>query len=928
MKPTSRVLRALCCLALTTPSLAKPASWLVCDTNEFVETLWPKYAAAHAAAVAALRNDAPPGAWRGHRYFVCSVSSRGLGNKLLYELMPCARVAVATGRALVVRTERHIAEALGGVDFAAAPGEAPAIAWLAPGLADACPGSPGACNGHELVCDQRRPAHLPALCGRRRPPKVVNATGNEPIIFINQRSALKGGRATGRCVPEDGVLAAAFFPLAAGVRDAAATFLRRAAGDGGAYAAFHARVGAYAFHSEREALEVFETAVWGLLERAHKEPTAADWQCYAARYPDVGAAFGRNVGALARHHYRHGFAEGRNPYCEAALHGDALVEAAFGALNASRARDPGFVGVVLRKFHDAVAIARRAGGPVVVLSDSAAVAPLLKRAYPEVRLVAPPGEPGHVNPSRAPAVRTNAMPGPTALLRKALLDLLVIGAAADLRASHHSTFHASARKLFAPGPINKLRPRPPDPPTLARVVLIDVRPDVDERHASKLHAVAANLCEKLPGTPVVFFHHSAAAAAAAALARAHACVGRTTAVDAQIPGLEGFSVGRNVRQYNALLKTEAFWRSIGEDRDTVLLAQADSGICGAGAAVEAFARYDYCGAVTRFGVVWAPTQNGGFSIRNVGCMRRVIRAFAAGAFRDGNTRRGGLARVAEDAFFTQGAALFCDKCPAAVAREFAEETLHVHNATTREPEWTSKYASRKFSFHAGAPGASTRTGTTVGTPRAGRRGKRRAAGPRRRRTTPTSRPAPPTAPWPTSTSPRPPTAAGPRRRRRTAASARGGGAAATAANGGVTRTPRATPAPCRCRNRVGPMPMPMPPSWLRRRRSSRLRRRRVPRSPLCASTRGSTPAATASGASSSTKWRSSGRVGSCRTTGAATSTTRSNAWSTASTSAPPRQRQASGPTRAARRATSRPSRKRSRPSSRKPRGPIASSPQS
>ena len=128
---------------------------------------------------------------------------------------------------------------------------------------------------------------------------------------------------------------------------------------------------------------------------------------------------------------------------------------------------------------------------------------------------------------------------------------------------------------------------------LARVVLIDVRPDVDERHAAKLAAVAANLCEKLPGTPVVFFHHSAAAAAAAALARAHACVAPTTAVDAQIPGLEGFSVGRNVRQYNALLKMEAFWRSIGEDRDTVLLAQADSGICGAGAAVEAFARYDY-----------------------------------------------------------------------------------------------------------------------------------------------------------------------------------------------------------------------------------------------------------------------------------------------------------------------------------------------
>jgi hypothetical protein len=274
-------------------------------------------------------------------------------------------------------------------------------------------------------------------------------------------------------------------------------------------------------------------------------------------------------------------------------------------------------------------------------------------------------------------------------------------------------------------------------------------------------------------------------------------------------------------RYNALLKTEAFWNSTGADRDTVLLAQADSGICGAGAAVEAFARYDYCGAVTHYGVAWAPTQNGGFSIRNVGCMRRVTRAFAAGAFRDGNTRHGGIgisaARpggVNEDAFFTQGAALFCDKCPAAVAREFAEETLHVHNATTREPVWTStgvsgvvfdddalmlvlssrvaSNAPRKFCFHAGAPGASTRTGTTVSTPRAGGRGKRRAAGPRRRRTTPTSRPAPPTAPWPTSTSPRPPTAAGPPRRRRSAASARGGGAAATAAKGGVTRTPRAT----------------------------------------------------------------------------------------------------------------------------------------
>ena len=75
----SRVLSSLCLAGLAlvaTPALAgKPASWMVCDTAAFVDKLWPAYAAAHAAAVAALRNDAAPGAWRGHRYLVCSMSN-------------------------------------------------------------------------------------------------------------------------------------------------------------------------------------------------------------------------------------------------------------------------------------------------------------------------------------------------------------------------------------------------------------------------------------------------------------------------------------------------------------------------------------------------------------------------------------------------------------------------------------------------------------------------------------------------------------------------------------------------------------------------------------------------------------------------------------------------------------------------------------
>ena len=85
MRLTSRVLSTLS-LALATPSLAI-GPWLVCDTNEFVEKLWPTYAAAHAAAVAALRNDAPPDAWRGHRYLMCSTDFGALAGAPGVELV-------------------------------------------------------------------------------------------------------------------------------------------------------------------------------------------------------------------------------------------------------------------------------------------------------------------------------------------------------------------------------------------------------------------------------------------------------------------------------------------------------------------------------------------------------------------------------------------------------------------------------------------------------------------------------------------------------------------------------------------------------------------------------------------------------------------------------------------------------------------------
>ena len=44
-------------------------------------------------------------------------------------------------------------------------------------------------------------------------------------------------------------------------------------------------------------------------------PTEQDLLCYSDRYPDLAAAFGKDLGALQRHWDDHGRSEARDPYC-------------------------------------------------------------------------------------------------------------------------------------------------------------------------------------------------------------------------------------------------------------------------------------------------------------------------------------------------------------------------------------------------------------------------------------------------------------------------------------------------------------------------------------------------------------------------------------------------------------------------------------
>ena len=78
-------------------------------------------------------------------------------------------------------------------------------------------------------------------------------------------------------------------------------------------------------------------AGWILDAPAARELSSNDLLCYAARYPDLAAAYGKDTEALLRHWSAHGRSEGRNAYCTPTQQKESSLEGGSSALgNASQ----------------------------------------------------------------------------------------------------------------------------------------------------------------------------------------------------------------------------------------------------------------------------------------------------------------------------------------------------------------------------------------------------------------------------------------------------------------------------------------------------------------------------------------------------------------------------------------------------------------
>lgn len=76
----------------------------------------------------------------------------------------------------------------------------------------------------------------------------------------------------------------------------------------------------------------------------------------------------------------------------------------------------------------------------------------------------------------------------------------------------------------------------------------------------------------------------------------------------------------NLRDYNNLMTSEWYWNKL-KDYDKVLIFQTDSGILRKG--IEEFYEWDYIGALIKNCPY--PAMNGGFSLRDVKLMKRIIK---------------------------------------------------------------------------------------------------------------------------------------------------------------------------------------------------------------------------------------------------------------------------------------------------------------
>ena len=180
---------------------------------------------------------------------------------------------------------------------------------------------------------------------------------------------------------------------------------------------------------------------------------------------------------------------------------------------------------------------------------------------------------------------------------------------------------------------------------------------VEPREHPALGPVLDNICSKT-GIPITVVHGTANREYAEAVKSP--CVDTLMQVNAENLSIEA---------YSKLLMTDTFWRSLGPDKEKILLFQTDTGICGDWDLQE-FGDYDYCGAPWPKGVPWqartGPVGNGGFSIRRIGCMRSLLAQHGEAHFESED--------IAFSSWMKKGTE-GCAKCPADVASRFACEML-------------------------------------------------------------------------------------------------------------------------------------------------------------------------------------------------------------------------------------------------------------
>jgi hypothetical protein len=143
---------------------------------------------------------------------------------------------------------------------------------------------------------------------------------------------------------------------------------------------------------------------------------------------------------------------------------------------------------------------------------------------------------------------------------------------------------------------------------------------VEPRNHVGLRSVIENVCDKLQ-IPVILFHGTQNKELAQTIRQESTCSITLVAMD--ITNLDSYA-------YNELLLSdEQFWSKLNtEVDDSIVVFQTDSGICGSDADIVKFEKFSYCGGLLHALNVLnngSLVGNGGFSIRHVDTMRRLLR---------------------------------------------------------------------------------------------------------------------------------------------------------------------------------------------------------------------------------------------------------------------------------------------------------------